>query len=482
MKSDFLVKEIAHVQKSIDIARGRGITLSRIMEHDMLSSNTMFQDDLTAKPDKAKLVNELEKELTSANLDFSYASTHETVLLIDLMSVVRRMPLAEMKIFADLFRATWNKIKNICAFQRLDVVFDSYIEKSIKEGERKRRISVQPLEFAKIDMKTTIPVQLDRFWASANYKEMVQVMSRSYLSEVAIEKSVNMILSGYIGGNNETVSCIELKNGYRTQLNDLNSNIEEADLRLVPHIQHAIEQGKQRVVIASNDTDVFALVLYYTEKFLTDGAKEIWLMFGVGDRVRFLPMHTFFAKLGALKCKVIFKAHILSGCDITSKIGTKTAALKANPQTYLNKFGEESDLSIHEMSMAERYLIKVLHPKSTSTSFDQLRVEMYLSRKVSYVELPPSSQSLRGHIQRCYFVIKLGMCLLDGTFNLNPCDFGWTDATGFILPQKTLLPLPSYFLVRCGCKKNCTGLCSCVKEETNCTEFCQCKRICANSM
>ena len=105
---------------------------------------------------------------------------------------------------------------------------------------------------------------------------------------------------------------------------------------------------------------------------------------------------------------------------------------------------------------------------------------MYLTKKISYVDLTPSSHSLQGHIQRCHFVVRQGISLLDGITKLDPCNFGWAEVDGYILPEKQFLPLPAYFVVRCGCKKKSTGQCACVKHETNCTEFCQCKQNCIN--
>ena len=104
---------------------------------------------------------------------------------------------------------------------------------------------------------------------------------------------------------------------------ELNSKIEEADQRLIPHIHYSITQGAERSVVISNDTDVFALLIHYLPDFLGLGLQELWIMFGVGDKTRFLPLHLLLYKIGVPKCKVIYKAHILNGSDSTSKIGSK---------------------------------------------------------------------------------------------------------------------------------------------------------------
>ena len=58
-------------------------------------------------------------------------------------------------------------------------------------------------------------------------------------------------------------------------------------------------------------------------------------MFGVGGKTQFLLLHLLLYKIGVPKCKVIYKAHILTGSDSTSKIGSKKSAIIANPELYL---------------------------------------------------------------------------------------------------------------------------------------------------
>jgi len=41
--------------------------------------------------------------------------------------------------------------------------------------------------------------------------------------------------------------------------------------------------------------------------------------------------------LGKDTCRVLVAAHILTGCDATSKVGTKQSSLKADPAKYLKK-------------------------------------------------------------------------------------------------------------------------------------------------
>ena len=65
--------------------------------------------------------------------------------------------------------------------------------------------------------------------------------------------------------------------------------------------------------------------------------KELWIQFGTGQKKKK-------KKSGPHMCSSLFKAHILTGSDTTSKIDTKAAAIKCGPIDYLNNFGLEYSL------------------------------------------------------------------------------------------------------------------------------------------
>ena len=69
--------------------------------------------------------------------------------------------------------------------------------------------------------------------------------------------------------------------------------------------------------------------------------------------------------------------------------------------------------------------------------------------------------------------------LLGIQFEIDPLEFGWTEVDGYIVPDKQLLPLPDFYLVRCACTKKCTERCSCAKQGFVCKEFCKCKGKCS---
>ena len=79
--------------------------------------------------------------------------------------------------------------------------------------------------------------------------------------------------------------------------------------------------------------------------FKKNGLKKILILYGTGNTRWFIPLHKSYEKLGKSVSLVILKAHILTGCDLTSKIGTKERALKACVEPFLQLFGNHDSLT-----------------------------------------------------------------------------------------------------------------------------------------
>ena len=96
---------------------------------------------------------------------------------------------------------------------------------------------------------------------------------------------------------------------------------------------------------------------------------------------------------------------------------------------HLKNFGE-NDLLESSFVDAELYLIKVLRSNSTSTTSDVLRYELYRKKKKekkkkkTLHDLPPTSRSLQGHLERCYYVINESLNLLSKVRSLEPTVYG----------------------------------------------------------
>ena len=58
-------------------------------------------------------------------------------------------------------------------------------------------------------------------------------------------------------------------------------------------------------------------------------------------------------------CKILLKVHV-SGCDVTSKVGTKAAALRNTPENYLQNFGESDEVKTEDINLAEKYFVQLI--------------------------------------------------------------------------------------------------------------------------
>ena len=116
------------------------------------------------------------------------------------MSTVRKVDFKKTNSFKDVYQPIWNIIIDTCKTSQIDIIFDSYLEDSIKDGESVRRSQVhEALEYVSLTEESPIPVELDRFWANSKNKERFQFMSRKFSAEKNKEnKNIDILLNGYV--------------------------------------------------------------------------------------------------------------------------------------------------------------------------------------------------------------------------------------------------------------------------------------------
>lgn len=178
---------------------------------------------------------------------------------------------------------------------------------------------------------------------------------------------------------------------------ELYADIEEADLRTVLHAFHATKDGSKRLVVLSSDTDVFILFQYHWSELKLEGLEELWVKAGTRDSSRYVPIHDLAEQIGQGLCQVLPAVHTLTGCDYSSKFGTKFMALKASPEKYLMEFGAINNID-QQVSLAEEYLVKVSKKAPACTATDQLRYHLYHhSKRQCFEDLPSTSYVTQLH-------------------------------------------------------------------------------------
>ena len=115
-----------------------------------------------------------------------------------------------------------------------------------------------------------IPEQIKKLWAGELNKEIFKKFQ-----DVFFIINQQIILNGYLSNKNDSSKCIQIINGVTNERPDLDNHIEEADMRIIPYIVKSIESGLKNVVVVSNDTDIYVLLLHYTPQFIKSGLTEL---------------------------------------------------------------------------------------------------------------------------------------------------------------------------------------------------------------
>ena len=81
------------------------------------------------------------------------------------------------------------------------------------------------------------------------------------------------------------------------------------------HVKHAADSGHRKIVVKTVDTDVVVLAI---SLFQSLQIEELWVEFGVGKQLRWLPIHEYVTNLGESVCKGLRFWFAFTGCDTVS--------------------------------------------------------------------------------------------------------------------------------------------------------------------
>ena len=91
---------------------------------------------------------------------------------------------------------------------------------------------------------------------------------------------------------------------------------EQADTRLLLHAADAARRGYTKVMVRSVDTDVVVIAV---AKFQYISLSELWIEFGVGKHLKYLPAHDMSRNICEEKLQALPAFHAFTGCDHYAK-------------------------------------------------------------------------------------------------------------------------------------------------------------------
>ena len=141
----------------------------------MLTKNSLFEEQSPSKLDKHKIVTKLEKVLEIKN---DFETLNDTnVLVVGFKSLLHRLPMKKFQNFQELLAAGWNYIKNVCKFNKLHIVFNSYFADSLKECERE---TCELVNLYILIVYLQVSSQPERFWSYGENKKKLKRLSGTF--------------------------------------------------------------------------------------------------------------------------------------------------------------------------------------------------------------------------------------------------------------------------------------------------------------
>ena len=387
-----------------------------------------------------------------------------SVLLIDFMGEARKIESQRkkfnLKTFGDVITDMWDRFSYIGQkFCRIDIIFDCYKKDSIKSLERQRRSqSSDAVRMTISNIAQSLPSakEFKRFWSLSENKVGLEQFFISWMIEnYQGEKPV------YLGGchRDGVDKCYQLKNGSLIDMPDLKCSYDEADDRIMFHLNNAVQiRHFSFAHVMSGDTDIFVCLMYHFLKWRMYGLQELWFHHNGSAS----PMHESVESLPVELVRMIPGIHALTGCDTTSKVGTMLQAFNAAHKSehfVLAEFGN-GVLNDNMVQSAERFLLDCMCRTATRSAdtFDEFRYDQYHARgqALAIDKIACTSKTPVKQIKWAYFQCNLWInAATRSSSSIDPQKYGYalTD-DGLLDPDLSIEhPLPEDFPRPCTCGK-----------------------------
>ena len=224
-------------------------------------------------------------------------------------------------------------------------------------------------------------------------------------------------------------------------------NHEEADTRMLLHAAHASRQGHSKIMIRTVDTDVVVLAI---ANFYKISVSELWIAFGTGKQLRYIPVHTIAHIMMPLALEGLPFFHAVTGCDTVSVFsgkGKKGAyeAWKSFPQVSAS-FGHLSarpdSISGADFEMTGKFVVLLYSRSCPASSINEVRQLLFSQGTRTLENIPPTEDALLQHVKRAAYQADFiwGQSLENIQQLPNLSDWGWQQIDDRWTPRWITLP------------------------------------------
>lgn len=404
------------------------------------------------------------------------------VIILDGAAIVNMMKPVGVKTFQEYATIVFLPyIKaQLANVKRLDIVWDVYRPDSLKSTTRvKRGKGVR----RRVAATHSIPGNWQEFLrVNDNKTELFEFLAHQVVDNVSAEREVYSTC-----GDHVLCSCVDQDVSALAPCSH-----EEADTRILLHAMDAVEKGYRQIMLRTVDTDV--VVLAVSTVVLLENT-QLWIAFGTGKHLRYIPAHQIATSLGAEKARALPMFHAFTGCDTVSSFagkGKKTAfdswkSFDAVTEVFARLVTRPGSFDEDCMSILESYVVYMYDRGSAETTVNSARKQMFTCKGRSFDTIPPTRAALLQHAKRATYQggHVWGQTHVRDPDLPSPELWGWsTNPKLGWTPIWTLLPeaaMSCSELLRCGCKKECRGLCKCVRAHLKCTSLCHCSGNCEHN-
>ena len=462
--------------RMIVIAQGRELDMRDVLSHPLgpIPWALANENGWLRKTDKARLMNSLGKTVPPAET----IPHNSTCCIVDGMSVVQKLNV-QNNTFGEVSSSVLKAVlRDGDKCQRIDVVFDVYLETSIKDAERQKRGSGTGIKFSSI-----VPGHKIKKWRSFlseadNKTRLIQFLVSDWKSSSKRELILDKVLVVTCG-----TRCWKITSDDSSEIVELESSHEEADTRLLLHAKHAADSGYRNIIVVSEDTDVFVLLL----SFAKDISAALYQKRGTKTRTQFTNISQLRVALGDVVCGALIGFHAFSGCDAVSafvgrgKIGP-LGRMKSN-NVFLDTFtslGDTWEFSAETFRILQHFTCLMYAPTTKTVLVNELRYELFLAKRgrVESHLLPPCEGTLKKHVSRANYQAGVWKQSLEKQPVVpDPEGHGWNrDESGILgidWMEGMAAPDAVLEMMACQCKRVCKeGECVCLDKGLKCTPMC----------
>lgn len=369
-------------------------------------------------------------------------------------------------------------------YSRVDVLFDVNQDNTLQEMTKEdcsveKYVSLIENETKLHNSKTWFA----KFLNKANTKtQFMKLLASNYIQNTSKE-DINVF------GTEEHVVIS------KSEITEINFRlpIENLDTRILLHVEHAVRNGHQEIVISTSDFVIVNIALYAFH-YLEPNLKKLWIELVNSNPRKVISIHELY-ELHKDKCDILPFFDAFTGCYTTSTfygIGKTTAwnTLINFPDVnsailQLMKDGTHH-LSDESMNILERFTILMYDASSKLTKLHECRRVLFTKKNKPRTidRIPPTRDALEQHVKRSLLQSHIWtQCLHNNIRQLEPSDWGWGKRENSVkyVPVWTTIPIVSEHckeLYSCKCKGKCHGRCKCVENLLPCTMLCDCEGNC----